>query len=455
MQNLKMTSNEIKHLVANTKFYEKIVLTIILLLPLSLTMSIFIADLFSVILSIFFFSLIFKKDPILSNVIYIKKPLIVILLFFFIVIVSLIFSNDFNKSFLPSFFYFRYFLMSLIIYVYICKYRYLTNLIMFSLLLTFSLIFFDSFVELLEIKGLLGFELKEYKISPARNYFVTSFFNEEKKLGSYIIRLLPLTLSLIIYTKYRPFDKINFYNFIIIICGLMIFFTSERTALFLFVFTFCFLLKFIQNKKKIIITTIITCIIVMITNPKIGEKYIFATLTQFNITKNYTFTSFFESNGYINFNQLNYLSEEHEKLILSGIEVFKENVIIGSGIKTYHEECNKIKKIKNLDIVCSTHPHNTYIQLLAAVGIFGTFVIIAIFFYILFFNIQIFIKKNPSRILISFYILNLGLIINLMPFIPSGSFFNNWICLMIHYPLGFWFFLSSEISKNGYQVNGK
>ena len=441
-------SNEIKHLIANTKFYEKIVLTIIFLLPLSLTMSIFIADLFSVILSIFFFSLILKKDPILSNVLYIKKPLIVILLFFFIVIVSLIFSNDFNKSFLPSFFYFRYFLMSLIIYVYICKYRYLTNLIMFSILLTFSLIFFDSFIELLEIKGLPGFELKEYKINSGNNFFVTSFFNDEKKLGSYIIRLLPLILSLIIYTKYRPFDKINFNNFIIIICGLMIFFTSERTALFLFVVTFCLLLKFIQNKKKIIITTMITFIIVLFTNPKIGEKYIVATLTQFNITKNYTFDNL--SINEINFTNLHYLSQEHEKLILSGIEVFKENVITGSGIKTYHEECNKIKNIKNLDIVCSTHPHNTYIQLLAEIGIFGTFFVIVIFFYILFFNIQIFKKKNPSRILISFYILNLGIIINLMPFIPSGNFFNNWINLMIYYPLGLWFFLISNISKNRY-----
>jgi len=450
-----MISNEIKHLVANTKFYEKIVLTIIFLLPLSLTMSIFIADLFSVILSIFFFSLIFNKDPILSNVIYIKKPLIVILLFFFIVIVSLIFSNDFSKSFLPSFFYFRYFLMSLIIYVYICKYRYLINLMMFSLLLTISLIFFDSFIELLEIKGLLNFELNEYKNKSANNYIITSFFNEEKKLGSYLTRLLPLVLSLIIYTKYRPFDKINFNNFVILTCGLMIIFTSERTALFLFVLIFIFLLKFIQNKKKLIITMMTIFIIVLITNPRIGEKYILATTTQFNITKDYTFDQFFHSDGNINFTNLNYISEEHEKLILSGIEVFKENMVLGSGIKTYHEECNKIKKIKNLDILCSTHPHNTYIQLLAAVGIFGTFVIIAIFFYILFFNIQIFIKKNPSRILISFYILNLGLIINLMPFIPSGSFFNNWICLMIHYPLGFWFFLSSEISKNGYQVNGK
>jgi O-antigen ligase len=450
-----MISNEIKHLVANTKFYEKIVLTIILLIPLSLTMSIFIADLFSVILSIFFFSLIFKKNPILSNVLYIKKPLIVILLFFFIVMVSLIFSNDFNKSFLPSFFYFRYFLMSLIIYVYICKYRYLINLIMFSLLLTFSLIFFDSFMELLEIKGLLNFELNEYKNRSEANYFITSFFNEEKKLGSYLIRLLPLVLSLIIYTKYRPFDKINFNNFIILTCGLIIIFTSERTALFLFVLTFIFLLKFIQNKKKLIMIVMTTFIITLITNPRIGEKYILVTLTQFNITKEYSFVNFFKSNSDINFSNLNYISEEHEKLILSGLEVFKENIVFGSGIKTYHEECNKIKKIKNLNIVCSTHPHNTYIQLLAAVGIFGTFVIIAIFFYILFFNIQIFLKKNPSRILISFYILNLGLIINLMPFIPSGSFFNNWICLMIHYPLGFWFFLSSEISKNGYQVNGK
>jgi O-antigen ligase len=449
-----MINNEIKNLLDNTKFTEKIALTIILLLPLSLTMSIFIADLFSVILSIIFFSLIFNKDPILSNILYIKKSLVIILLFFFIVLVSLIFSNNFSKSFLPSFFYFRYFLMSLIIYVYICRYNYLIKLIMFSLLLTFLLIFFDSIIELMQIKNWLGLEFSNYRNDSEVKFFITSFFNDEKKLGSYLVRLLPLILSLIIYNNYNLSKKINSFNFFIIICAGIIFLTSERTAFFLFILIICFLIKFLKNKIKLLKNTTIIILILLILNPSIGKKYFVTTLAQLNVINHYSLDNFLESDENINITNLNYISEEHEKLILSGLEVFKENLVIGSGIKTYHEECNKIKK-KGIDIVCSTHPHNTYIQLLASVGLLGFLIVATIFLYIVFINIKILKKKNPSRILISFYILNIGIIVNLMPFIPSGSFFNNWINLMIYYPLGFWFFLNAQIQKKKYQINGK
>ena len=36
----------------------------------------------------------------------------------------------------------------------------------------------------------------------------------------------------------------------------------------------------------------------------------------------------------MNFSNMNYVSEEHQKLIMSGIEIFKENPITGTGIKT-------------------------------------------------------------------------------------------------------------------------
>ena len=132
----------------------------------------------------------------------------------------------------------------------------------------------------------------------------------------------------------------------------------------------------------------------------------------------------------------------------SGIIIFKENPLTGSGIKTYHRYCKNIKEEKSLDIKCSSHPHNTYIQILSDVGIFGGLIVSSIFLYILFINFKILFIKNPSTSIKSFYMLNLGLIINLMPFIPSGSFFNNWINLMLYFPLGTWFYLFYYIKKN-------
>ena len=63
-----------------------------------------------------------------------------------------------------------------------------------------------------------------------------------------------------------------------------------------------------------------------IIEPKLVEKYILATLTQFGITKSY---NMFEEGKIkpiweINFSNVNYISEEHQKLIKSGFEIFKE-----------------------------------------------------------------------------------------------------------------------------------
>ena len=36
---------------------------------------------------------------------------------------------------------------------------------------------------------------------------------------------------------------------------------------------------------------------------------------------------------------------------------------------------------------------------------------------------------------------------NLMNFIPSGSFFNNWMNIVIYYPIGLWLYLFYKINK--------
>ena len=47
-----------------------------------------------------------------------------------------------------------------------------------------------------------------------------------------------------------------------------------------------------------------------------------------------------------------------------------------------------------------------------------------------------------------FYIISIGLILNLFPFIPSGNFFNNWLSLMIYFNLGLYLYTYKKIFDN-------
>ena len=148
---------------------------------------------------------------------------------------------------------------------------------------------------------------------------------------------------------------------------------------------------------------------------------------------------------------LRYYSEEHENLSYTGLIIFQNNYFFGSGVKTFYNECENIKKKfikkkikRNNKLVCSTHPHNTYIQILSEIGIFG-FILIAYFFIkVLINNIKIILKKNKSNLDNVYFLLNLNIVVNIMPLIPSGSFFNNWMSLIIFFPLGFWLYINEK-----------
>ena len=79
-----------------------------------------------------------------------------------------------------------------------------------------------------------------------------------------------------------------------------------------------------------------------------------------------------------------YYSEEHENLSYTAFVIFKRNTLFGSGIKSFYHECNEIKNNGFFDnknqrgnkLVCSTHPHNTYAQILSEIGFFGFLMIL-------------------------------------------------------------------------------
>jgi hypothetical protein len=429
-------------------FIDKFLLLLIISIPFLLATSIFLADLFSSIAGIFLIYIFFKKKHFFFEII--KAEIVFMVIFYLIILTSLLLTEYFKNSFLASFFYFRYFLLSLSIYYLLMKYDFFIRIFSYSLIFTMLIILIDSFIQYVYGSNIFGYSaIGQKSIDPLKIVNITGFFDQEKKLGSYLIRFLPLTLAVIFWQN----KKVNnlFAIGLILFTGSTIFLTSERTALFLF-----FLVSiayFLVSKRRLVFISLLISMLILLFSTNPGHKYKLINFTIKQIQDSY-------DNKQDNVNvkpSFFFYSVEHENLIYTSIKIFEENFLFGSGVKTFYQECHNLKKNKLKELaptkrgnklVCSTHPHSTYFQLLSDVGIFGFLIIFIYLSHIIVTIFKMLFKiKKEGRYFLSYYFVNIGMLINLLPLIPSGSFFNNWICLIITYLFGFWLFVKSKYLK--------
>ena len=117
----------------------------------------------------------------------------------------------------------------------------------------------------------------------------------------------------------------------------------------------------------------------------------------------------------------------------------------------------KILQVENGDLLalipkdqfidgCNTHPHNTYIQLLAETGIVSFLIIFFIFIIVTINVIKNLIKsiKTQNNFYYGMLMLNTCFFINLFPLIPTGSFYNNYLSFVYFFPIGIYYALKKN-----------
>ena len=393
-------------------------------LPLALIAGPIISEGIIVFISfIVLFFIIKKKDFKYLNNIY--------FLLFFVFWLYLLFSNILNfqelEITLKVFFYLRFGLFSIAVWYLIDKNKkFLSNFYVY-LSATMLILIIDGYIQYLFGTNLIGANLENQRIS--------GLFIEEKVLGTYLSRLIPILIGLIIFLK--PKNSKKKLVFFLLASDILIFLSGDRSPFFLLNLSAIFIIIMSSSFKIVRLGTLILSflliIIISFFDSGIKERVFTKTLEDFGLLNtNPVYVIDNKRDNYI-------FSPQHENYYVTAYRIFKDKPIMGGGLKSFRNLC-KNDKYKIDKYSCSTHPHNTYLELLSETGIIGFLYILILFLFIIYKSIiHLYIKLFKQKKLFSDYQICLlsCFVINLWPVIPTGSFFNNWLSLIYFLPTGF------------------
>lgn len=421
------------------RLFISIISFLFLLTPFALLTGPFLPDVLLIIISLLFLYLSFLK----KNFYYFdNKYFKFIILFCFIISLRSIFVEEFELSFPTSIVYFRFIIFSLAVWFILENNKNIKKLFFYILLLVFLFLFIDSFFQFFFKKNIFGFSIY------AKDR-VSSVFGKELILGGVILRLSLVSFPLFIFF----FKKNKFFVFLfslkIILLFSLVIISGERSAFFLMIMQSLLYLLFIKELRKkfflLLLSIILFLSVFIYFNPLIKERIFDNTF--YLISQQQNMDNFVEKKNYtkdliINIKEknINFFSKGHQSHFMTAYKMFLEEPVFGVGVRMFRHLCVD-KRFYTEPMGCNTHPHNTFIQLLAETGLVGFLFFFIIFIYLLKYLflelIKIFFKKN-------FFLedeyktsLVIGLFINLWPFITTGNFFNNYLSFYYYLPVGF------------------
>jgi len=365
--------------------------------------------------------------------IYQNKFFYIFIAFCIVCITSSLLSDDILLSFESSLFYFRIGIFALLISYLIEKNENILNYFYYFFIITFSVLVIDGYYQFINGVNLFGQKLQFIDSAPR----VSSLFGDETIMDSYLARLFPLLFALFIRRKKKTKFEVYFIAFLFICIDILIYLGGGRTSFMFLNLSTVFIILFIDNFKNFrIITFIISLTLITIltlNDNRLLNRYVKFTAQQIGLTET-------SNKKYI-------FSQDHDSHIRTAYNMFLDKPIFGVGPKLFRVKCNEKKYQEEINL-CTTHPHNFYVQLLGETGVIGFSFLFGTLIYFIYQMVK-FIKYKyiNKKIIFSDYQICLlsCLLITIWPFSPNGNFFNN--LLMIFYSLHIGFLKEKVLFK--------
>lgn len=395
-----------------------------LVIPLIISGS-FLPDLLVSCLSIWFLYFTLK-----NKIYYIYKNIYFyfFVIFWLVCILSSLLSYDILFSLKSSLFYFRIGVFSLLVAYLIDQKTRIVNYFYYIFLITFTILTIDGFIQFFLGQNIFG-------VPPASNIRASSFFGDELILGSYLARLMPFFIALFFIGKNKSFYEIFFLLTLLTATYILVLLSGGRSS-FLFVnIGLVFILIFTQRHfflKIIILATILLVLITLfIKDDRIYNRWFGSIYSPGAIIKNFHMNSQKNDKFLISFS--------HDSFFRTSWKMFTDKPILGHGPKMFRIICEEYKS-KNNKVICSTHPHNFYIQILAETGLAGFIFLIGLLIYLIYLILRhIILRLFYKKLSLSNYQICLlaGLLITIWPLNTNGNFFNNKLMIMYSLQMGF------------------
>jgi len=290
-----------------------------------------------------------------------------------------------------------------------------------SILTLFCVLFlsFDVIFQNINGRNIFGYESIDGRFN--------GIFKDEAIAGSYLQKFYLISFLTILLSNINKINKYFIVTFFINIVGIGILLSLDRMPFLMYLFSLSILLL-IRKYRLLLLTNllIILSIFIIIFNSYEPVRFRYATLkNEFNLKK---ITQFInekysmkkvEITEYKNKNfHAGYLS-----IYKSAYYLWLEKPFIGSGVKSYAKlSCNNQILLENKNIICTSHPHNIYLEILVNQGLLG--LLIFLFLIILILNKlikKLFIKNNNIITIIFIAIL----ITEIIPLRSYGSIFQT------------------------------
>lgn len=386
----------------------------ICLIPPSLVVGAAIMEIFIFLSCVIFFYLNSKN---IGNDYYESYFFKIFILFCVVLILSSLLSENILNSLRSTLFYFRFGILTLIVLYLLENYKKFKSLFFFSLLVTLILITLFTFYQLT-----ISNKNELYRIS--------GLFGDESVQGSYLLRMTPILIIMFIYNRKILNTYENFFICFLYLIFIVIILSGERAAIFLsligIILSFLFLRFSFKKFFLFLIPIVMLVSLIFATHPTAKSRIIDKTLYELN-TK-------IDKEGNKLSKNLNVFSTGHQQHFHSAIIMFKNHPLLGVGVRNFRNECKKdIYKVVG-PYHCSTHPHNTYLQILSETGILG-FSFFIFFIVFVLFNLGKFIKKKDLNYPLCIALISI--MVNFFPVATNGSFFNNWLSTLYFLPIAF------------------